>query len=98
MHPLDETITNAINEQRRLAFDYDGRKRVVEPHAYGVRSDGERMLEAFQIDGYSSRELPNWRDFNLLAIENLEILEDRFQKQRSFSIREERWSKVFAKL
>ncbi len=50
MHQLDDLIIQAIRQKRLVRFDYDGRSRLVEPHAFGVRGE-KRILEAYQTDG-----------------------------------------------
>jgi hypothetical protein len=45
-------ICDAIRRRERLAFDYDGRARVVEPYCHGVSRGGE-ALRGVQVAGES---------------------------------------------
>jgi hypothetical protein len=46
------TICEAIRSLERLAFDYDGKARVVEPYCHGVSRGGE-ALRGIQVAGQS---------------------------------------------
>lgn len=48
MHP---TITEAIKPRRVLAVVYDGDKRMVVPHVYGINSAGNEVVRSYQIGG-----------------------------------------------
>ena len=41
---MNQTIINAINNMEILSFTYKGNPRIVEPHAYGMGSDGNDLL------------------------------------------------------
>ena len=47
---MNQTIINAINNMGILSFIYKGKPRVVEPHAYGMGSDGNDLLRAYQSE------------------------------------------------
>ena len=47
---MNQTIINAINNMEILSFTYKGNPRVVEPHAYGMGSDGDDLLRAYQAE------------------------------------------------
>lgn len=51
---MNQTIINAINNMEILSFTYKGKgnPRVVEPHAYGMGSDGDEFAQSI-----SSRRL-----------------------------------------
>jgi predicted DNA-binding transcriptional regulator YafY len=74
---IDELI-RAIRERRVVEFDYERRHRVVEPHTLGIL-DGAEQLLGYQLGGESSSgPLPDWRRFRVRAIENLQLLAQRF--------------------
>ncbi len=80
----DPALARAIQDRRVLNFHYDGRPRVVEPHAYGRTSDGVPVLHGFQIGGESaSGGLPGWRTFRAADITGLTIGEDTFPGPRA---------------
>lgn len=55
---MNQTIVSAIQNQTILTFTYHGEGRTVEPHCYGVDSDGDQSLRAFQVG-------KGWRLFHL---------------------------------
>ncbi len=80
----DPALARAIQNRRVLTFHYDGRPRVVEPHAYGRTSDGVPVLHGFQIGGESaSGGLPGWRTFRAADITGLTIKEETFPGPRT---------------
>ncbi len=73
-------LIQAINNRNLINFTYDNRPiRSAAPHAIYISSANNECLDAFQYDGYSkSGNLPAWRNFKLEKINNLEILEEKF--------------------
>ena len=58
------SLEHAILEREVLVFEYDGGRRIVEPHGMGATRAGRVVLRGFQIGGYSrSGRLPEWRLF-----------------------------------
>jgi hypothetical protein len=63
---LAMSIASAIENRHLLAFEYDGRPRVVEPHVYGVNSKGHEALSAYQVwGGSASGEAIGWKMFRV---------------------------------
>lgn len=82
---MNQTVINAINNMEILSFTYESNPRVVEPHAYGMDSDGDDfdLLRAYQVGGYSSSgRLPKWRLFEVSEIHNLSPTGDKFNGAR----------------
>ncbi len=80
---MNQTIINAINNMEILSFTYKDNYRVVEPHAYGMGSDGDGLLRAYQVGGYtSSGKLPEWRLFEVNKIYNLSPTGEKFNGAR----------------
>jgi hypothetical protein len=52
-HSELHTICDAIRARRRLAFEYDGQLRVVEPYCHGWGAQGGELLRAIQVAGSS---------------------------------------------
>jgi hypothetical protein len=48
------TICDAITGKMVIRFYYDGGIRVVEPHCHGTSTEGNEVLRAYQIGGYSN--------------------------------------------
>ena len=57
-------IINAIKNRQLLEFSYNGNLRIVEPHTFGVFSNGNEILVTYQVDGTSdSGKVPDWSPF-----------------------------------
>ena len=62
-------------------FNYENQPiRRAAPHAIYMSTAGNKNVDAYQFDGYSqSGDLPDWRNFLLDKIQNLEILSENFE-------------------
>jgi hypothetical protein len=64
----------AIAGRRVIRFTYNGRERIVEPHAHGITVEGVEVLSGYQSAGYSaSGPVPGWRTFH---VEKMGVVED----------------------
>lgn len=99
MNTLNQII-EAIENRKLLEFTYDGYFRIVEPHATGISRTGKETLAAFQIDGESNRvQVPDWGQFSIAKIQNLNILEDEFTGTRpGYKRGDSRMNEIFAEL
>ena len=52
-------IWMAIEQTRMIRLIYHHRERILEPHDHGILKGSVQLL-GYQIDGSSSRRLPNW--------------------------------------
>lgn len=77
----EQTLITAIDSRRLVNFNYENQSiRRAAPHAVYISSAGNKNLDAYQFDGYSkSGNLPDWRNFLLSKIQNLEILDEKFE-------------------
>jgi len=93
-------INEAIRNKNILKFNYQGFYRVVEPHTFGIFSNGNELLIAYQIDGESkSRKPPFWGNFQINEIEDLTISEDSFSEPRDgYKKRDKRFKLIFSEL
>lgn len=65
-------IVAAIQNQNLLSFVYDGFRRIVEPHTYGMDKKGHMALRAYQIGGGSeSGEYVGWKLFHTQEMHGL---------------------------
>lgn len=81
---MKDIIIIAIENRQLLEFTYKGHLRIVEPHTFGVFSNGNEILVSFQIDGTSdSGGVPDWRPFTFSKIQNLKVLNELFSGTRS---------------
>ena len=59
------SIVTAIQSRNLLSFVYDGFRRTVEPHTYGMDAKGHMALRAYQVGGGSeSGEYVGWKLFH----------------------------------
>lgn len=73
-------ICEAIRERRVLEFEYDGKRRAVEPYAYGVSTRGAEVMRALQVGGQS--ESGGYRFGKLWTVEKMQsvrVLEKHFE-------------------
>ena len=72
----EEILIDAIDKRSLVNFSYENQPiRRAAPHAIYISSIGNKNLDAYQFDGYSqSGNLPDWRNFLLEKIKNLELL------------------------
>lgn len=81
-----EVLIEAINSKRLVNFSYENQPiRRAAPHAIYISTAGNKNLDAYQFDGYSqSGNLPDWRNFLLEKIQNLEILNESFEVAQGY--------------
>jgi hypothetical protein len=92
------TLMTAIDRKRLIACLVDGKRRVAEPHDYGVHK-GKVRLFAYQIEGESSAPLPGWRWFDIPKISKLALLRRSFPGNRPApSGKHHRWDQIFARV
>lgn len=80
---MKNSIKAAIDERRLIHLDYDPGLRLIEPHAYGLSSQGNELLRAFQVSGASaSGEHHHWKLFRVDRISSMTVLEEKFDGPR----------------
>jgi hypothetical protein len=77
-HPL---LWTAIENKRMIRFRYHGNDRLVEPHDHGILNGSVQLL-SWQVDGGSSRPLPNWLLTKVNEITDLVLLDQTFPRGR----------------
>lgn len=96
---LDKTICKAINEKRILQFSYQGHRRLVEPHTYGIDHLGHKALSAYQVGGTSTSGVLGWKLFHTDKITSLSVLQDEFYSHRNKYVKcDTRMSTIFCEL
>lgn len=80
---MNQEIIEAIENKNLIEFNYDGESRIVEPHCYGLSTKGNEVLRAYQVDGFSSSGKMGWKLYDLGKANNINILEDIFDKPRN---------------
>jgi len=95
----ESDIYTGIHGRRLLEFVYRGRRRVVEPYAYGADAGGHPILRAYQASGESDSGVPAWKLFRFEEIAELNILEDTFEGPRAGYMRNDpAMTKVYCEL
>ena len=95
---IDALLKKAIKEKRLIEVVYQDKRRIVEPHDYGVHGGVVKLL-AYQIAGASSGTLPNWRWMEISQMSDVRLLDRTFAGGRSIgSGKHHEWEKVFARV
>ncbi len=85
-------LIEAVRARRAVELVYGGGSRVVHPHAVYRTAAGNLRLDALQVSGAtSSGALPGWRDFNLMKIAEVRVLEAEFEPAPDFNRESERY-------
>jgi hypothetical protein len=79
-------LVDAVRAHRLVELEYRGQgARVVEPHAVYRTSSGGLRVEGIQVSGVtSSGTLPGWRDFELMKITDVKVLDAEFEPSPEF--------------
>ena len=83
-HSRDSQIRHAIAEKWLVTIDYNGRRRVAEPHDYGRQKGVDRLLVyQLRVDGEAGRsDKTGWRMLDVPKIESFSVLEEHFKGSR----------------
>ncbi len=102
---LDGQLRFAIAEKRLIAIEYQGRRRVVEPHDYGSMKGRTRLLVYQRSAGGSSdsskrsRRATGWRLLDVQKIAACEVSTRTFAGSRgSAHSQHMSWDAVFARV
>lgn len=94
----DQLLRTAITQRRLIEVVYNGKRRIVEPHDYGIHNGSAKLL-GYQIAGESSGRLPNWRWMEVDQISGLKILDQTFPGGRpSPSGKHHEWDEIFIRV
>jgi len=87
-------LEQAISEKKTVTFEYDGHKRIVEPHHYG-RLGNSQQLHGYQTGGTSSSgNIPEWRNFKLEKMERLAKNDEVFTAEKSYNASNSKYSEI----
>jgi predicted DNA-binding transcriptional regulator YafY len=86
-------LIEAVREHRVVELSYGGREaRVVHPHAVYRSASGGLFVDALQVSGATrSGALPGWREFALMRIVDVHVLDARFEPDPEFNRGSERY-------
>ena len=97
LQPNPQTWT-AIEQRRMMRLFYHGKERIVEPHDHGILNGSVQLL-AYQVDGESSRPLPNWILMKVEEIDDMTLLSRTFPGGRpTASGSHIKWDKLFIRV
>jgi hypothetical protein len=95
---VDELLRAAIDQRRLVQLIYKGKRRIAEPHDYGVHNGTVKLL-GYQIGGSSSGRLPNWRWMEVKSISDVRLLDQTFAGGRPTpSGKHHQWDQLFARV
>lgn len=75
-------LTKAITNKKIISFHYNGGKRIVEPHCFGITTGGNLSLRGYQIGGASASGKIGWKMFDISQATNISILDETFNGPR----------------
>jgi hypothetical protein len=91
-------IWKAIKQKRLMRLIYHDKVRIIEPHDHGILNGSVQLL-AWQVDGASSRPLPNWLLMKVDEMVDLTTLAGTFPGGRpTRSGRRIKWDKLFIRV
>jgi hypothetical protein len=95
---LDALIRAAIEQKRLVELVYGDKRRILEPHDYGIHKGTVKLL-GYQVGGSSSGRLPNWRWLEVKSISDLRLLDQTFPGGRpSLSGKHHQWDQLFLRV
>ena len=95
----DKLIKTAIRSKNLLKFNYHGHVRVIEPHCYGLSTNGNPVLRAFQVGGTSPSGPLSWRLFSMEDVKKVEFLNETFLRARpDYNANDSGMTKIFCAL
>lgn len=93
---MEEIVMQGIRERKMVECVYEGRRRVAEPHVYGIKN-GKRGILAYQTGGSSSSGKMGWKRLYFGKISGLKITDDGFPGPRpNPSGERSKWDRVIA--
>ncbi len=98
MSTIDQLLRSAIANKRLLQLRYEGARRVVEPHDYGVKNATVSLL-AFQVRSSDPSKKSGWRMLHVSKMSDCVILDETFQGSRGASYRQHHtWDILYARV
>lgn len=95
---VDRLLRAAIEQKRLVELVYSNKLRVLEPHDYGIHKGSVKLL-AYQVAGFSSGPLPNWRWIDVRSISDIHLLDRTFPGGRhSPSGKHHQWDQLFLRV
>jgi hypothetical protein len=85
-------LVDAVRAHRAVELIYRGDSRIVHPHALYRSATGKLCLDGVQVAGATrSGALPGWREFELMKIADVRVLESTFDTDRGYKPASEKY-------
>lgn len=82
MGDYQDQVIEAIRLRKKLKLNYKGEGyRIVCPHILYFSDIGNKLLDAYQVSGYSKnpKDVSGWKPFYISEITDVVILDDTFE-------------------
>ena len=89
---MNLVIASAIRSMHTISFWYDGERRTVEPHCYGVDGKGHDALRAYQLGG------KGWRLFHVAEMSGLSAGDQAFQTRPDYKRNDKAMDRIYAQV
>jgi hypothetical protein len=85
-------LVDAVRAHRAVELVYRGDSRIVHPHAVYRSPAGKLCVDGVQVAGASrSGALPGWREFELMKIADVRVLDATFDTDSGFKPASEKY-------
>lgn len=99
---IKNILTESIKNKNKIIITYkqEPKDRTVYPHVLYTNPKGHLILDAYQVDGYSSSKsiFPQWKMFLVQDIAKIEVLVDTFDTVKSYNPDSPRYEKSTVKI
>lgn len=89
---MNQIIADAVRNMRTISFWYNGERRTVEPHCYGVDGKGHDALRAYQLGG------KGWRLFHVDEMSGLATGDQTFRERPDYSRNDRAMDQIYAQV
>ena len=78
-------LVDAVRAHRAVELVYRGGSRIIHPHAVYRSANGKLCVDGVQVAGTTrSGALPGWREFELMKIADVRVLETTFDPDADY--------------
>ena len=98
---IDEQLRHAIANKHLIEVSYNGKRRIVEPHDYGIHNGAERLLvyQLRSVPASSDRQAIGWRLLDVSKIQSCVALTQSFLGSRGQAHRNRlKWEILYARV
>ena len=98
---IDEQLRHAIENKRLIDVSYNGKRRIVEPHDYGIHNGVERLLvyQLRSMPASSDRQATGWRLLDVSKIQSCVALTESLRGSRGQAHRNHlKWEILYARV